>query len=269
MKVKLYIVTYKRPDDLRTTLSDIFNSDIVEHDVEVYIANNHTEFYIDDEYVDKVTVLHNVFRPDHSTGHLSRNYNEIFLHGIQDLTSPDCDLLIHTHDDNTFQPNWFSQLLEYHKTYDFITFSQGCGLCSYLPRAVKSIGMWDERFCTIGYHEGDYFLRALRTLKDKVSINDPHQGREFNPLPHIVTKKSGTGQNFAHQQSFNNYSVCRNLWELKWPGLKDGGWSQEFYHNVPKPAIPTYILYPYFEKHMDNLEDKYFKGIDVDGRPFL
>jgi len=269
MKIKFYIVTYKRKDDLHKTLISLFKTDISQHNVHVYIVNNHSDFYIDDEFTNKVTVLHNVFRPNHSTGHLSRNYNEIFLHGFKDLLNPDCDILIHSHDDNLFDPYFFNKLVEYHKNYDLLTFSQGCGLMSYTPEAVKTIGLWDERFCTIGYHEGDYFLRALTYMKNRVSINDPLQVREWKPLPHICSKQSGTDQNEEHQRSFTYYSVCRRLWELKYPSVRDVGWSQEQMSNMPHPSIPYYVMYPYFEKDLYNLDEKYFNGVDFNGRPFL
>ena len=269
MKIKFYIVTYKRKKDLHNTLVSLFNTDINEYNVEVYIVNNHSEIFIDDEFKSRVKVLHNTFRPDSSTGHLSRNYNEIFLHGFKDLSNPDCDLLMHSHDDNTFDSMFFKKIIEHHKKYELITFSQGCGLMSYTPEAVKTVGMWDERFCTIGYHEGDYFVRALAYLKDKVSINDPLQGREFNPLPWICTKLQDTQQNNEHQRSFTYYPICRQLWELKYPTIKDVGWSKEQYLNMPEPNISYFVMYPYFEKDLYNLDSKYFEGIDFNGKPFL
>tara|TARA_B100002019_G_C21227812_1_gene578304 strand:+ start:517 stop:1326 length:810 start_codon:yes stop_codon:yes gene_type:complete len=269
MKIKFYIVTYKREDDLNKTLNSLFASDINNYNVEVYIVNNHSQLSFASQFKDKVTVLHNTFRPDNSTGHLSRNYNEIFLHGFKSLAHPDCDILIHSHDDNTFDPHFFTKLLEYHKKCELITFSQGCGLMSYTAEAVKQVGMWDERFCTIGYHEGDYFLRAIAQLKEKVSINDPLQGREWNPLPWICTKLPNTDQNAEHQRSFTYYPICRKLWELKYPGIKDVGWSYAQMQNLPSPSIDYHVMYPYFEKDLYNLSSKYFSGIDFNGRPFL
>jgi hypothetical protein len=269
MKIKFYIITYKRKEDLHQTLTSLFNTDINKYNVEVYIVNNHSSLFIDDLFKNKVTVLNNTFRPDHSTGHLSRNYNEIFLHGFKNLNTPQCDILIHSHDDNLFDLDFFSKLINYHKNYDLITFSQGCGLMSYTPEAVKTIGMWDERFCTIGYHEGDYFLRSLTYMKEKTSINDSTQGREWQPLSSICHKVPGTDQNYEHQRSFTYYSICRKLWELKYPSIKDVGWSYEQMNNMPHPAIPYYIMYPYFEKDIYNVDEKYFQGVDFNGKPFL
>jgi len=269
MKIKFYIVTYNREKELNETLRSLFNTDYSNYEVQFFIVNNHTSIKFNDKYADKVTVLENVFRPDNSTGHLSRNYNEIILHGIKDVTDPDCDILIHSHDDNLFKENFFSEIIKNHEQFDFITFSQGCGLCSYLPLAIDRIGLWDERFCTIGYHEGDYFLRALITdpTNKKTSINDPNQGREYNALPPLCIKQSGTHQNAAHTASFTNYSVCRQLWQIKWPTCKDGGW--DINNLPPNTKLKRFMLYPYFEKKLSNLPEKYFNEIDAHGHPFL
>ena len=269
MKIKFYVVTYNRKNDLHRTLSSLFSTDIDNHDVEVYVVNNHTTLEISPEFSDRVTVLNNVFRPNKSTGHLSRNYNEIFLHGFGSLANPECDILMHSHDDNEFSFNFFSDMLAYHSDYELITFSQGCGLMSYTPEAVRTIGMWDERFCTIGYHEGDYFLRALVYMKDKTSINDPKQLREWNPLTHVCHKLSGTSENPEHRRSFASYSICRKLWELKYPIVKDVGWTHAQMQNMAAPSIPTYVMYPYFEKGIYETDKKYFPGVDFNGRPFL
>jgi len=147
MKLKFYIVTYNRYNDLHTTLDSLFNTDLFVNKLydnwskEVYIVNNHSNFNLAPKYQDKVTVLHNTMRPDFSCGHLSRNYNEIFINAFKDLNNPDCDLLMHSHDDNIFHPNFFEQLLLYHERYNLITFSQGCGFMSYTAEAVKKIGM--------------------------------------------------------------------------------------------------------------------------------
>ncbi len=279
MKIKFYIVTYNRFNELNKTLESLFNTDINKYNVEIFIINNHSNFKINELYLNKVKVIHNTLRPDFSTGHLSRNYNEIFLHGIKDLDNPDCDILIHSHDDNLFKLTLFSELIEYHKKYSFITFSWGCGFCSYLPIAIKKIGMWDERFCTIGYHEGDYFLRALKYNNEHTSINDWHAARRIhNPISDALCfKQSDTEQNDSHKKSFSNYSICRRLFELKW---KDWRSTRNILEdtsfpinapalNVPKPAIPTYMLYPYFEKKIENVEEKYYVDIDINGPAFF
>ena len=269
-KVKLYIVTYNRESELNTTLASLFAGVTVEIDLSVVVHSNHSTCVINPEFMDRVEVKYNSLRPDNSTGHLSRNYNLMIIDAFKDINEPDCDILVHSHDDNTFAPNWIDLMLKYHEIYDFISDSQGCGWCSYLPEHIKKTGMWDERFCTIGYHEGDYFIRSLAYNKDKVSINDSNQGRSYNALPdRICFKQAGSHNSEAHELSFTNYSVTRHLWEMKYPTIKDVGWTAEVYENAPKPAIHNHIMYPYFEKHLPDLDEKYYPSIDAHGRPFL
>lgn len=272
MKIKLYIVTYNREKDLNNTLESLFSTDIDHHLVDVYIVNNHSNFIINNKFSNRVKVLHNVFRPDFSKGHLSRNYNEIFIHGFRDLNHADCDILMHSHDDNSFDKNIFSRIIELHKKYTFITFSQGCGFCSYTPESIKNIGMWDERFCTIGYHEGDYFLRAIKYNNEKSSINDwVAAHRLHNKIDdHLAFKLPGTHMNTSHSESFKYYPICRKLFELKWPKWRDVEWRTNMQSDeIPNPSIPTYMMYPYFEKDILNIEEKYYPNIDINGRQFF
>lgn len=279
MKIKFYIVTYNREDHLNKTLESLFSTDIDEHDVEVFIVNNHSSFQMNEKFASRVTVLHNVLRPDFSTGHLSRNYNEILMHGFRDLNNPDCNILMHSHDDNFFHPELFKKMIEEHNKYNFITFSWGCGFCSYLSDAVKKIGMWDERFCTIGYHEGDYFLRALKYNEKHTSINDWEAARRLhNPINEVLCHKQpeSVGHNDAHKNSWKHYSICRRLWEKKWPNWKndhgkvsDTSWHNRNAEQVPRPSIPMYMLYPYFEKNIEDIPEKYYDDIDTHGNAFF
>ena len=89
-KMKIYIMTYKRCNVLNDTLEKLFNSDFSKVlNTEVNIINNHSEFYIRDEFKDRVNVLHNVLRPDWSNGNISENYNQAFINGVIDLKKLD------------------------------------------------------------------------------------------------------------------------------------------------------------------------------------
>jgi hypothetical protein len=176
---------------------------------------------------------------------------------------------MHSHDDNEFDSQLFSKMIDLHQTYDLVTFSQGCGFMSYTPEAVKKIGLWDERFCTLGYHEGDYFLRALRYNKNRVSINDPGGERNWQQVHPLVIKPSDSHGLPDHLASWKYYPVCRRLWEMKWGEWKDCSWSIEQMSNVIKPQIPCYMMYPYFEKDILDLEEKYYPDIQFTGKQFL
>ncbi len=172
-KIKIFIVTYKSKISLNNNIKSLLESDLMQHNWEINVINNHS---LNDEYVDKVKVWHNVLRPDFSTGHLARNWNQAIINGFKDLNNPDCDILVNSQDDVLFKKDCFSKLIEFHKKYSFIQSGAGDSLCSYLPEAVKEIGLWDERFCNIGYQEADYFLRALIYNKNKSMISDCHPG---------------------------------------------------------------------------------------------
>ena len=92
------MVTYKGHKRLDPTLTSIFDSDLVNHDYEINIINNHTDIRLPERFKDKVNVLHNVLRPDWSSGHLSRNWNQALVNGFKSLTEPDCDVVVCSQD---------------------------------------------------------------------------------------------------------------------------------------------------------------------------
>ena len=59
--MKIYIVTYRRVDILNKTLDILFNKTDFPSipNTEVNIINNHSEFRLEDEFTDKVNVIHN------------------------------------------------------------------------------------------------------------------------------------------------------------------------------------------------------------------
>jgi len=112
MKTKLYIVTYNNNEILNNwALKTLFESDFPIDNSDIYIINNHTNIYIEPQYEDKIKILNNDLRPDFSTGHLSRNWNQAIINGFKNLNEPDCDLVIACQNDTKFCKNWYSKLL--------------------------------------------------------------------------------------------------------------------------------------------------------------
>lgn len=260
MKIKLYIVTYNRENLLNETLKSIFNSKIL-FDLDITIINNHSNFKINEDFLSKVNILHNSLRPDFSTGHLSRNWNQAIINGFKDLNNPDCDIVITCQDDTVFETNWLNKLVNYHKYYNFITQGGGDCFCSYTPEAIKNIGLWDERFCNIGYQEADYFFRAVIYNKQKSSINDELHIRKFNPVGNFIFKSTPDHKyDEAHTKSMEHHTITKALFFKKW-GLEPGPWSEKHFNYTSKSLIENYIMYPYFEKNILNLSEKnYFIG---------
>lgn len=146
----------------------------------------------------------------------------------------------------------------------------GDAFCSYLPEAVRRIGLWDERFCNIGFQEADYFLRALIYNRDNSSINDVDHRRPHN----VLTGNSVSDYNARRLESdeqtdrmdsklitipYTNlerrdaalgsvqfHSVSRTVFEYKW-GVVPAPWGDE-HLGLQHPRIPSFITYPYFEK---------------------
>jgi hypothetical protein len=151
-------------------------------------------------------------------------------------------------------------LAQVHQVYDFFTWGRGDAFCSYLPTAVKKVGLWDERFCNIGYHEADYFLRALMYNKLASSINDREvHGRPLNEVDCPVTSRIDFGNRMGyHLESMKYHSVSLAVFTHKYgSGLAPEQWSGELVENPPlRPLQPSYLSYPYFEKGVDGLAEK-------------
>jgi hypothetical protein len=259
MKIKHYIVTYNNNEILHKSLSSLISTiDKYDKDFyEIYIINNHSNFFIDPKFTSRIHVLHNVLRPDFSTGHLSRNWNQAIINGFVDLNNPACDILITSQNDCEFNDDFIPNLIELHKKYSFIQFGTGDHFVSYTPQSVKNVGLWDERFCNIGYQEADYFLRQMLYNTDNVSINDYRHKRIYNSETNNIVKLTTSGHDrgdLDHMESKKYHSVSEKIYNKKWGHtpviLDDFVWE---YANMKDltPLIESYMLYPYFEKDIN------------------
>tara|TARA_Y100000593_G_scaffold93978_1_gene190929 strand:+ start:549 stop:1403 length:855 start_codon:yes stop_codon:yes gene_type:complete len=270
MKIKLYIVTYKNTTDLNNNLKSLFASDLLGINMEINIINNHSNFNLNEEYKDRVKVLHNVLRPDFSTGHLSRNWNQAIINGFKDLNNPDCDILIHCQDDLLWSKNWLKKLLEIHEKYTFFTGQAGDAICSYTPEAVKHIGLWDERFCSIGYHEMEYFTRAYLYNRNKSTIN---AGTNKHNILHDIEKyfPYRPTRNEAREQEHVRSSIFHTLnWKLltdKWFDIRPNIEPKDYWTTFKQVGrkhskLINYLCYPYFEKDIYGLKEKNYLCVD-------
>lgn len=291
-KMKVYITTYKRSDILNDTLQKLFESDFAKvPNTEVNIINNHSDFFLKPEFEDKVSVLHNVLRPDWSNGNLAENWNQALINGFKNLNKPDCEYVVTLQNDTSVHPSWFGNLMKTHEKFNFVVGKYGDNLVSYTPEAVKNIGMWDENFFGVQYKEADYWIRALIFNKEKSCINDTLHGIELNneealELDTIIDRNFIEEPGFAgvhtlkrraddaeHQNIWKTRSgiykeYSWNYFHKKWSGtwkhdpIKQGwvkNWSDEFINNPPditKSRIKNVIKYLYFEKDINNLDSK-------------
>ena len=278
--MKIFIVTYKRSEVLNDTLDKLFNHTdfgIIPH-TEVYIINNHSDFKLDDQFQDKVTVLHNMTRPDWDTGNLARNWNEALIHGFKDLKNPDCKIVTTMQNDIVLHPNWATNLLRLHQKYTFVAGCLGDNIVSYRPEAVMKIGMWDERFTSPAHKEADYYLRALIYNKEKSMIADVVHGRLLNSHDYLpLDTREYRGNEPEWREQVKSSEDSRNAWYhgtqilyWKWkdtwkeqPGYFGwvNGWTEDFIENPPVPNEHTinFVQYPYFEKDIE-LKGKNYVG---------
>lgn len=276
--IKVFIVTYRRVEILNKTLDRLFNHTDFSSipNTEVNIINNHSEFSLNKEFEDKVSVIHNNTRPDWDTGNLARNWNEALLHGFKDLNNPDARIVVTMQNDVVLDSNWATNLLKMHQKYTFITGQLGDNIVSYRPEAVKKIGLWDERFITPANKEADYYIRALIYNKEKSLINDKVHGRMLNAQDALVLdtseyqgghsdwraiKTSDNSKEGWYHTSQIFYWKWKDTWKTQ-PSYYGWltQWSKDFVDNPPcPPKVPNFVQYYYFEKDIE-LKDKNYIG---------
>lgn len=258
MKIKHFIVTYKNKKRINDSLGSIFNCE--KKPSTIYVINNHSELFLNEYFCGKVNVLNNQTRPDFSTGHLSRNWNQAIMNGFKSLSNPDCDFVILSQDDTIFKKDYIEISIELSKKFDFYACGIGDQFMIFKPEAVKKIGLWDERFCNIGYQEADYFLRAVRYNCEKTSINDHGHSRIFNEtlLSPIIKTKSGCELgDKSHIDSLRYHNYSYNVFNKKWQ-TRTQNWDDCHLNELKKidPKIMSYVMYPYFEKDIETLNEQ-------------
>lgn len=275
MKIELFIVTYKNDSMLLRCLESIHNEIITKEKqdiINVTIINNYQALSLGLADHNYAKIIDNAARPDFSTGHLARNWNQCILHGIQDINVPKNDVVILAQNDVVFKPGFIKNIKQHLDRYNYITFGRGDELQIITPDAIKNIGLYDERFCNIGFQEADYFLRAVLLNPKLSSINDNFHKRIHNPIINNVIEDVQSGYqrcDTTHIESSKFHNVSLNMFFYKWMGLlpntcnggtKDTNYPYEnwndFIKNTPICA-KQYIMYPYFECNLPNLDKKY------------
>jgi hypothetical protein len=261
MRVKLYILTWKDKyalDRNLRSLFDIFQYDLTGFDLHVNIINNHTDFYIAPEFENQVNIIHNRATPDFATAMLGRMWNTAIIHGFKDLNNPDADVVVTVQDDTVWNYDWLFQLKKVMTNYDFYADDAGDMVCAYTPNAIKKIGLWDERF-HYGFGEGDYFLRAIKYLPEKSSINDFAHGRVWKPTLHLAKRPEPKAERYEEQSRAHKFrGLSWEVWRYKWKtDALEGRWPENIQTLVDhSEMVPHHILYPYFEMDVEDLKTK-------------
>jgi hypothetical protein len=164
---------------------------------------------------------------------LARMWNMALIHGFKNLNEPDADIVVTAQDDTVWNYDWLLQLIKVMKVYDFYADDEGDMVCAYTPNAVKKIGMWDERF-HYGFGEGDYFLRAIKHLPEKSSINDHGHGRVWQPTLHLAKRPEPTGDRYSEQgrsHRFRELSWANFLYKWRFMEM-EGKWPENIQEMV-------------------------------------
>ncbi|RYD61333.1 MAG: hypothetical protein EOP84_35870, partial [Verrucomicrobiaceae bacterium] len=119
MRIHHFIVTYRNPiweDCVRSILRTP-----TEHDRQISVINNHSDFHVPYDLQTLVGVYHNTLRADWSTGHLARNWNQALILGFGNLIQPHADIVVTSQNDSTFSEGYLDRLIAAHRDYDIIT----------------------------------------------------------------------------------------------------------------------------------------------------
>lgn len=281
MKTKLYILTYDNQYHINDNLNSLFASDIDNRYLEINIINNHTNLQISEENKKRLNdfgnykILNNVMQSDWSWGYTTRNWNQSLILGFRSLNNPDCDVVVCAQDDTNYYKDWFKKLQYRHaEGLEFIACGLGDCFCSYTPEAIKTLGLWDERYSFLNWSEHDYFMRASSWLGYKCAIDD-----QTNPEKNSVCQSHYDFYAFNQEKAWGiawkpaeneikqslrgirqatGDVLGKKLFEMKW-GTHPYDERTKSINNVGNklvPLIPTFILYPYFEREIPDLQQK-------------
>jgi hypothetical protein len=261
MKISLYIVTYRNDLLLERCIKSINECVIPENiDISINVINNYDRITLDESCIPNVRIYNNDTRPNFSTGHLARNWNQALILGFEDVDCPKSDIVVLLQNDTVLQKDFFVNLMTILPEYDYIAMGKGDEVQIFNIEAVKTIGLYDERYCNIGYQEADYFLRARILHPTKSSINDTYHGRVWNAIEgiydkYLVNVENGDARKDPYtMDSVRYHENSLKVFRYKWHDQKYlNNWSEVNIQNIPK----QFIYYPYFEIKLPNLHHKY------------
>jgi hypothetical protein len=169
MKIAYVIVTYKQPEDLAQLYASITATDSSATDADIYIINNHTSFTAP---AGAVHVLHNQGRPNESLGNLAQSWNFGLAHALGNSVNPKYEWVALCQCDVRFVGGWKAEFARHVNERNLLlaAVAPGDQVTFIHVDAFRRVGWWDERFCGIGYHEFDFFVRAYLWLGPQAAI---------------------------------------------------------------------------------------------------
>ena len=247
MKIKVYIITYKKTEILNKNLSSLYSSTKDMSDIDVTVISNYpsVEIYPENKR-DNLRVIINTTRMPNAWGYLSRDWNFCILDAFYNYSNPNnTDWVVLAQNDVTWCDGWDSWVRK-NKKYDFLSQPRGDQSMLLNIDCVKKVGFFDERFSQISYQENDYFRRCILTLGKRCSINDDHYNTEFGKMRNvnIITKSTFSGchptDNTIHNDKY--HELIKFLY-LKYDLQNE----KDRMENLNKPPIIGEInWYPFF-----------------------
>ena len=220
MKIKLYIVTYKKNDILNQNLESLWANTKNTKDIEVTILANHPDIKIQRKNKRKnLKIITNNTRMPNAWGNLSKDWNFCILDCFKSIQNPNnIDWCVLAQNDITWIKDW-DEWLRKNKTYDLVTQPTGDQIIALNIKAVKNIGFFDERLTTLHFHEIDYFIRALIHYEKHISINDNHKlhNLSINSVGNKIINSSFSG--FSTDETLHNrknWQESCNFINKKW-----------------------------------------------------
>ena len=249
IKIAIYVVRYKETDALYDCLRSIKNHP----NTYVCVINNYDRLKLHNDF-NHVQVLDNLLRPDFSTGHLARNWNQAIINGFSDLDNPTCDVVISLQADAKLSPNWYEEIIKLDNKIDYMSLGRGDEFQYFTTKGIKKVGLYDERFCNIGFQEADYMLRNILFNKQSSVIIDYYHNRlhdNFNINPYLFIQESEFVLNDSHIKSMNYHNVSRKWFDIKWNNFNPEHWNYSEIEKINDFLHKENVLYPYFESKIN------------------
>lgn len=151
--------------------------------------------------------VHDALSTTLSIGHSTRHYNEALTNGFDTLDEPQSDLVVTIQADTHLCPDWLAHLRRAHAEHGcaLVQAGQGDQLVSYSVDAVRTLGLWDERFIGISVHEGDFFIRALMGMPSATCLHDTDHLRIWRP---VKPRDEPALSDYATAVRFNSILLC-------------------------------------------------------------
>lgn len=263
---RVFLVTFHAHTAASKVVEDLLKSDLTDFTFEIVVINNWGTFSFPPDnplfvaHAGNLTVLNNYARPEWSWGHLARDWNTAALYGFQDPHDPISEVVVGVQGDISLVPKWAHAIYDEHTKNGalFIQGGRGDAFHSWTAEGVRKLGLWDERYCDIGFQEEDMFLRAVILEPSRVRINDIAHKRVHNPF--FLNPVAGDGDHDREGHPKEHWHS--QLYQMsKWPRWKEKGYkwwlnTTDMRDAMRQPAQSTFYLYPYFEWRLEQQKER-------------